>query len=78
VSFGALIGGARPPAGHTLFYEKMAEINRRIRVMKVALDADDDLLFMYELPNLNKESFRQMCERFESYVMRHAIELMRI
>ena len=75
VSFVALMSGLRPYRGNRRHYRRMAEINMRMDVCKVALDSDDDVAFKYELPGLNEEAFNQMVRRMDEYVMRFGMEL---
>lgn len=75
ISFVASMRDMRPRRGNLRYYRRMAEINMKMDVCKVALDSDDNVAFMYELPELSKETFRQMVQRMDEYVTRFGMEL---
>ncbi|KHD07984.1 hypothetical protein PN36_26735 [Candidatus Thiomargarita nelsonii] len=74
-SFIARMSGISPDSNNRRFYQRLAEINYEMNVCKVALDSDDELAFMYELPSLNEAVFYQMLERLREYVGHYGMEL---
>jgi len=75
-SFLAWVGELRPRRGHLAFYRRMAEINAKMDICRVALDRDDDVTFLYELPALNEAALRDMAERLPTYMLIHGLQLM--
>ncbi|MEO0249905.1 MAG: DnaJ domain-containing protein, partial [candidate division WOR-3 bacterium] len=70
--------GLAPKARHAEFYTKMARMNLGMDVCKVALDKDDEVAFLYELPDVNKEVLRKALDRFESYLVGGGLELVQM
>jgi len=69
--------GLAPSSRHAEFYTKMARLNLGMDVCKVALDSDDEVAFLYELPDLNREVLREALDRFEAYLVGGGLELVR-
>lgn len=76
VSFVAILGDMRPARGNLRFYRRVAEINMELEVWKIALDSDDDVAFLYELPSLDEDAFERMTDGLDQYLMRYGFELM--
>jgi tetratricopeptide (TPR) repeat protein len=75
ISFIVTFGDMRPARGNLRFYQRVTEINTELDVWKVALDSDDDVAFMYELPALDENSFTALTNQIDMTIMRYGMEL---
>jgi hypothetical protein len=50
------------------FYQRLFDLNRRVNVARVAMDKDDELCFIYEVPGLNQKTFQQAVQTLEQAV----------
>jgi tetratricopeptide (TPR) repeat protein len=75
ISFIASFGDMRPARGNLRFYRRVTEINMELDVWKIALDSDDDVAFLYELPALDEDTFERMTDGLDQHLMRYGFEL---
>lgn len=68
VSFQAPFGDLRPARGNLAFYRQMARTNHRLNVTKLALDKDDDLSVMHEVPFMTDRAVTDMIEAINTGV----------
>ena len=50
------------------FYQRLFDLNRRVNVARVAMDKDDELCFIYEVPGMNQQTFQQAIQSLEQAV----------
>ena len=50
------------------FYQRLFDLNRRVNVARVAMDKDDELCFIYEVPGLDQKTFQQAVQSLEQAV----------
>lgn len=55
------------------FYRNLLELNRRVNVVRLTLDKNDTLSFMYEVPGLDEETFRRAIVSLEETVALYAV-----
>jgi hypothetical protein len=67
--------GMKPETNHANFYTDLAKLNLKMNICKVALDSDDEVAFLYELPNLNEQVFLKAMDRMEAYLLGGGLEL---
>jgi hypothetical protein len=67
--------GMKPETKQAEFFTELARMNMTMNICKVALDSDDEVAFLYELPSLSEQVLVKAMERIRIYILGGGLKL---